>query len=514
MDGGSGLDELGRRRALAARMGGEEAVARHRGRGKLTVRERIDQLCDPGSFREIGSVAGKAEYDEAGRLTGFSPSNFLFGRARIDGRPVVIAADDNTVRGGAADATIDEKVVQAEKMALELRLPMIRLIDATGGSVRTTEALGRTYVPMNPGWDSVVASLETVPVVALVLGSVAGIASARAVSAHLTVMVEGMSHMFIAGPPVVRGATGRDLGKDELGGARIHERAGAADLVVPDEESAFAAVRRFLGYLPSASGEEIPRAPCDDPADRREPALASVVPPDRRKVYRMREIMEAVFDAGSVMEMAPRYGRSSITALARLEGRAVGVLASDPMIYGGAWSADTAMKVTRFVDFAETFRLPVVHLVDIPGFRIGLDAEQAGTIRHGSRALAAVYQATVPWCSVIIRKCFGVAGAANMNPERFRFRYAWPSGDWGSLPLEGGVEAAFRRDLDAAPDRAARLKELTAGLEKYRDPFRTAEAFNIEEIVDPCETRPLLCEFAELAYRLNLREPPRTRARP
>ncbi len=508
-----GLEELATRREAALRMGGEERVRAHREKGKLDARTRIDELCDPGSFREIGAVAGVAAYGEDGALAEFSPANFLFGRARIDGRPVVVTSDDFSVRGGAADAAIWEKVVQAERMALELRLPMVRLIDATGGSVRTIEKLGRTYVPANPAWDSIVANLETVPVVSLVLGSIAGIASARAVSSHLTVMVEGVSHMFIAGPPLVK-RTGLDIGKDELGGAAVHEKADAADLVVATEAEAFAAARRFLSFLPTSAGDALPCVPASDPEDRLSPELRDIVPESRRQVYRMRDIVSTVVDDGGFFEIAPKFGRSLICGLARLGGRPVGVMASDPRIYGGAWSADTCDKAIRFMDFAETFRLPVVHFVDCPGFMIGPEAERTATIRHGSRALAAVYRASVPWCAVIVRKCFGVAGAAHMNPEGYRHRFAWPSGDWGSLPLEGGVEAAWRRELDAAEDREAKLAEITARLDRYRSPFRTAEAFGIEDIVDPAETRALICDFADLAYRRNLRTASQTRYRP
>jgi acetyl-CoA carboxylase carboxyltransferase component len=207
-------------------------------------------------------------------------------------------------------------------------------------------------------------------------------------------------------------------------------------------------------------------------------------------------------DEGSFFEMGRLYGRSVITGLARLDGWPVAILASDPYHYGGGWTADAAHKITRFVDLAETFHLPVVHFVDIPGFLIGPEAEQSGTIRHGARALTAVYQATVPWCSIILRKAFGVAGAAHSNHTRLRYRYAWPSGDWGSLPLEGGIEAAYRADLEKAEDPAALLKDIEERLNRVRSPFRTAEAFLVEEIIDPRDTRPLLCEFANLAVPL------------
>lgn len=505
------LATLARRRRDTLEMGGAEKVAQYHARGKLDVRSRIDQLCDAGTFREIGSLSGSADYAEDGSLKKLSPANFIFGRGRIDGRDVVVTGDDFTLRGGAADGSIVEKTIQAERMAHELRLPLIRLIDGTGGSVRTVEAIGRTYVPACPGWDSVVKNLETVPVIALVLGSVAGIAAARAVSAHLTVMTRSTSHMFIAGPPVVR-RIGIECDKDSLGGPEVHERAGAADLVVENEAEAFAVARQFLSFLPASVGEPLPvAAPVTVDPDA---SLRTIVPEARRQTYRMRTVLRRVLDPDSILEMAPKFGRASITALARIDGHPVAVLASDPNIYGGGWGADTCDKITRFLDFAETFRLPMVHFVDIPGFMIGPEAENTGTIRRGARTMAAIYRMTVPTMGVIVRKCFGVAGSAHMNPEGYRHRVAWPSGDWGSIPLEGGIEAAYKAELDAAPDRAAMLAEIEARLEALRSPFRTAEAFGVEEIIDPAETRAHLVDFIHLAYRRNMREAPATRYRP
>jgi len=497
------IDELRRREALARRMGGTEKVDRHHNQGKLTVRERVDRLLDAASFHEIGALAGKASYDETGRLSEFVPANLVIGRGRLDGRPVVVAGDDFTVRGGANDAGIREKMIQAEQMANELRLPLVRLVDGTGGggSVKTLEMEGRTYVPAVRGWNFVIDNLSTVPVVALALGSVAGLGAARVAASHYSVMVKETSQMFVAGPPVVA-RVGQNLSKNELGGSDIHTRNGAVDDEVENEEAAFAAARRFLSYLPPSVYEVAARGePSDDPA-RREEWLIEAIPRDPRKVYRMRRIIEALVDQGSFFEIGRKWGRPAITGLARFDGWPVALLASDPHFYGGAWTADASQKVMRFVDLAETFHLPVVHLADIPGFLIGREAEEAATIRHGVRAMAAVGQATVPWCAVLVRKVYGVAGAAHMNSARFNVRYAWPSGDWGSLPIAGGLEAAYKAELERAPDREAKLREIEARLERFRSPFRTAEAFLIEEIIDPRDTRPLICEFANLAAPL------------
>jgi acetyl-CoA carboxylase carboxyltransferase component len=500
------LEELKRREQLAERLGGRERVERQRAAGRLTIRERIARLLDPDTFHEVGKIAGRATYDAQNDLVDLTPSNFVFGRGQIHGRPVVVGGDDFTVRGGSADATIKDKHNQCERMAHDLRLPLVRLVEGSGGggSVKTIETTGRANVPAVAGWEHVVANIATIPRVALGLGSVAGLGAAHLAAAHYSVMVKGLSALFVAGPPVVE-RVGEKLSQQELGGWEIQLKSGAVDDAVDTEEEAFARARSFLSYLPSSIYEVPPRGPQMDDPQRRDARLADIIPRDTRKVYRMRTIVGAAVDQGSFFEIAPLYGCSMITGLARLDGWPVALMASDPMYYGGAWTADTCQKVERFVDLAQTFHLPIVYLVDCPGFLIGSQAEQSGTIKQGVRAMSAIFQTTVPWCAVIIRNVFGVAGAAHRNGGRYCMRYAWPSGRWGSLPLEGGIEAAYRADLDAAPDPQQALAEIEERLNKLRSPFRSAETFWIEEIIDPLDTRPLLCEFAALAAPL--REP-------
>jgi acetyl-CoA carboxylase carboxyltransferase component len=295
---------------------------------------------------------------------------------------------------------------------------------------------------------------------------------------------------------------GQRLTKNELGGWQIQLKAGGVDEAVDTEPDAFACARRFLSYLPSSIYDLPPRGPITDDPARREEWLATAIPRNPRSVYRMRAIVEAVVDGGSFFEMSRLYGRAIITGLARLDGWPVAVMASDPFFYGGAWTADTCQKVERFVDTAQTFHLPIVYLVDCPGFLIGLEAEKTGTIKQGVRAMSAIWQSNVPWCAVVIRNVFGVAGAAHRNGSQYCTRYAWPSGRWGSLPLEGGIEAAYRAEIDAAPDPKEKMAEIEERLTKLRSPFRSAETFWIEEIIDPRETRPLICDFANLAAPL------------
>jgi propionyl-CoA carboxylase beta chain len=494
------IEEIRRRQALAAEMGGPERVERQRSRGKLTVRERIAALLDPASFREWGSLAGEGRYSADGSLESFRASSCLAGRGTIDGRTVVVSADDFTIRGGSSETYHHEKNAQAELMAAEYGLPLLRLLDGTGGggSVAEVERLGATYVPWVPGFDQVVANLGRVPVVALGLGPVAGLGAARLVASHYSVMVRGLSQMFTAGPPVVE-AAGEKVTAEQLGGADLHASTGSVDEVVDSEADAFARARRFLSYLPGRAGLPAGRLAGDDPADRSEPWLDEAIPRDRRWPYEIRPILEAVLDRGSLFEVGRAWGRSVVTGLARVRGVAVAVIASDPGQMGGTWTASASRKIARHVELAETFGLPVVHFVDVGGFTIGSQAEKAGTIRDGTRAIATIFQSTVPWCAVILRRAFGVAGAGMMDHTRFRYRIAWPSGDWGSLPAEGGIEAAYKAQIEAAPDREAARREIAARLDRLRSPFRSAERFYVEEIVAPSETRRWLCEFAELA---------------
>lgn len=496
------LAELARRKELAERLGGEERVQRQHATGRLTVRERIARLVDDGSWREAGTLTGSATYDDDGELTDVVAANSITGAARIDGRRVVVAGDDFTVRGGAADAGIWAKQVDAERRALAERTPLIRLLDGTGGggSVKSLEDFGRTYVPFNPGWDSMVALLSSVPVVTAALGPVAGLGAVRLVTSHVSVMVRELSQVFVAGPAVVEAGMGETVDKESLGGWRLAAGAGTVDLVADSEDEAFALIRQVLSYLPSHVGELPPVQSSDDSPHRRDESLRSLVPRERREPYDVRSLLTSVFDEGSVLELGRLHARSTVTALARLHGRPVAVLGSDPRVYGGGMTADGADKLARFVDLAGTFRLPVVHLVDQPGFVIGSASEAAGVVRHGARALTAIEQTAVPWASVLVRRCFGVAGAGHRPLGRWSYRVAWPSGDWGSLPVEGGLEVAFKRLLAESPDAASLKEEIAARLEAVRSPFRTAEAFLVEEIVDPADTRPLLCEWVEQAY--------------
>ena len=510
------IEELARREAFAEEMGGADKVERQHHFNKLTVRERVDRIVDDGSFQEIGKTAGAATYDDDGNLAHLTPSNLVMGLAELNGRPIVVSGDDFTVRGGSNEATFTEKRNLAEGLAIDLKLPHVRLVDGMGGggSVKTIEMAGRTYIPELRGWDLVVNHLSVAPSVSLALGSVAGIGAARVATSHYSVIVRDIAQMMIAGPALVEWASLGDVSKEELGHADIHTSNGAIDDVVDSEEEAFDAAARFLSYLPDNVWELPPRVePTDDPG-RRDESLISVVPREPRRVYKMRSILESVLDEGSFFETGRRWGRSIITGLARLDGHAVAVFAEDPYVYGGAWTADGCRKLIRFLDLASTFHLPVVHFEDCPGFLIGKESEEDATIRIGSTALAALGQLSSPFACVVVRKAFGVAGASNKVPGSRSFRYAWPSGDWGSLPIEGGIEVAYKQELADSDDPEALLAEITERLNRLRSPHRAAEYFEVEKIIDPRDTRDHLCRWADLVTRTVEPGPPSFGYRP
>jgi acetyl-CoA carboxylase carboxyltransferase component len=495
------VEEIRRRRELAAGMGGAEKIARQHATGRLTARERIELLADPGSFAEIGALTGFATAGDAGAPS-VLPANFVAGTARIDGRKVLLGVDDFTVRGGSGDAAIHAKQVFAEELAREMRLPVVRLLDGAsgGGSVKMATEAGFTYVPVNPGWDAVVDNLSLVPVVSACLGPTVGLGAARLVMSHLSVLVQGIGQLFVAGPPVVEGGTGEDLTKEELGGADVHRRSGAVERVVATEQDAFDVVRTFLSYLPDSVYGTPPVRDSGDPVDRRDDRLIAAVPRNPRTPYRIAPVLEAVFDAGSVFPYA-EYGGATVTALARLDGHPVGVLATDPF-KGATMSVEGAQAVTRLVDLCETFHLPIVSLTDQAGMTIGSVAERRGTIRHGARAIAAIYQTRVPQAELILRRVYGVGGAGIVNRHLAGRSWAWPSGDWGSLPAKGGVEAAFRAQLAEAENPEAELERLRAELAAVASPFRTAERFGVQDLVDPRDSRALLCDWVVDAYRV------------
>jgi acetyl-CoA carboxylase carboxyltransferase component len=306
--------------------------------------------------------------------------------------------------------------------------------------------------------------------------------------------------VFAAGPPVVERSLGQKITKEDLGGPKLAvDTAGTIDNMAANEEQCFEMIRRYLSYMPQNVWELPPSVETGDPAERCADELRDIVPKNRRKPYDMKRVVGLIADLGSVFEIQPSFGKALITCLARMNGRVVGIVANNPMIYGGAIDVKAARKQTHFIELCDCFHIPLVFLVDVPGFMVGRDAEAAATLREGMRSVYVGLQASVPIYTVVIRKCYGMAGMGATDKNGLDLKIAWPSAEWGSLPIEGGVAAAFRKEIEKSPDPKAREQEIEAEMRALASPFRTAEAFGVEEIIDPRETRPTLCRFIDAA---------------
>lgn len=536
-EGGDGwrpvLEKVAALQALAlnrfAERSQDPGVVRQRSRGKLTCRERIDLLLDAGSFREMGSLAGFAGYDDAGQVADFTPANHVGGWGKVDGRRTIVCADDFTSRGGHSDGAIGQKSRYLDELSIAFRCPSVRLLDGSsgGGSVASmvpkqaegaggarestgaikagrprVEGGGGSFLPGHLGSSLYAAQLSSVPVVNLLLGSVVGIGAAKAVLGHFSVMVRDIAQLFVAGPPVVSHAMGYDVTKEDLGDWRIHCRNGAVDNLAETEAEAVAQTRRFLSYLPASVYEAPPVVACDDPADRREEELFSIVPRKRTSTFDMRKAIRLMADKGSFFEIGPLWGTDQITGFARFAGRPVGVIASDSRHEnGGALTADGCDKLKRHLDLCDLFHLPILNLVDNPGFAVGVEHEIAATIRKGAAWMIAFAQVSVPIFTVIMRRSFGVAGNNYATPKAAASaRVVWPAADVGGIPPEGGIEAAYKRQLAEAADPAALRAEIEARIESARGPIGPLNRFQMEEMIDPRDTRAWICEWIEDAW--------------
>lgn len=356
---------------------------------------------------------------------------------------------------------------------------------------------GTTGEPVyaEPRFKIIADALSEIPVVSAAMGAVAGFPAGRLVASHFSVMTKYTAQIMIGGPALVERALGVSLSKDELGGAQVHASSGIVDNLANDEYDAFDQVQKFLSYLPNSVWQRTPRIACEDPVDRMEEALLSIVPRAANTAFDMRAIVNMVVDQGSFFEMGAAFGPSQICGFARLDGQPVGVLANDCHYYAGAMTAEAAQKYRRFVETCDTFHVPIVNFVDQPGFMIGPESESAGTIRFGMAAVAAAAQSTIPWAVIQVHKGFGVATAAHYAPGNYVL--AWPSVESGALPLEGGVAVAFRKEIADADNPEAKRREFEDKLREGRSPFPRAESFAVHELIDPRETRPMLCEWID-----------------
>ncbi|KIW73644.1 hypothetical protein PV04_01743 [Phialophora macrospora] len=485
---------------------------RQKREGKLWVRERLELLVDKGSFKELGSASGKVEWKQTGprdeEPLSFTPTNNLQGFGLLGGRKVIITADDYTIRAGHADGAISNKTVYSEKLAVSLNMPIIKLTDGSsgGGSVSTIKTHGWSYVPGVPGFIHAVQGLNKgIPNLAAVLGPAIGIGAARAVISHFSVMAGDIGSLFNAGPQVVEGATFEEgLTLRELGGPGIHCLNGTIDNLAANETECFEQIRKVLSYLPNCGQSKLPPViPTSDPITRVSEELRTIIPRRKERMYNARAIIKTIFDAGSWFEIGALWGRTAIVGLARLGGRPVGVISLNCEVNAGALDAGGSQKITRHLKLCDVMNLPIVQFVDVPGYAIGTVAEKQATMRWGVELGKAYISTTIPIFSVLTRRVYGVAGGIMVACRDPMGRVAWPSGEWGSLPLDGGIEVGHRWELKQA-DEEGKKKELYTRLEdEYRrlmNPIRTANAFGVEEIIDPAVTRRVVAEWTIQIY--------------
>ncbi|OUR75582.1 propionyl-CoA carboxylase [Alphaproteobacteria bacterium 46_93_T64] len=491
-------NEIKSMRNKALQMGGAEAINAQHNKGRLTIRERINHLLDDETFREHGNLAGAGIRDADGNLSDFSPANYITGLGKINNRPVAVGGEDFTLKGGSPNAVGLRKSVYAEELALQYKVPLVRMLEGGGGSVATGKGnpgLVGSPVYEKPRFQSIAKIMSVSPVASAALGPVAGFPAARFAASHFSVMIKETAQILIAGPAVVSRALDTHLTKEELGGAQIHGKNGVATNIAKSEEDALDQIRTFLSFIPGNVWGLPPVKNCTDPADRCENKLLSIVPKNRRQPFDMRKVIKLIVDDRDFFEMNKSYGPSLITGFARINGQPVGVIGNDCKYYAGAMGANAAIKVRKFIELCDTFHMPIVNLVDEPGFMIGPDAEKNGTIRFGTSAVAAAVMSVVPWATIVVKKAFGVAAAAHFSDNSYVL--AWPSAEMGALPVEGGVAVAFRRQIAEADDPDAMRKSLEEELAAKQSPMPRGESFSVHDVIDPRETRPHLCQWID-----------------
>jgi len=491
-----------RRRALE--MGGPNRVERQHQLGKLTVRERIDRLTDPGTFVEYGMLAthfGRSPEEEKyaaadGVVTGF---------AKINGRLVCIIGEDFTVLGGSVGYTHFTKEMRMLERVAHDKVPIIMLLDGGGARAEMEIVEGPPWAPHH----GALAGLSgLVPIVSCVLGPCAGDSSLLGVLAEFIIMVKDTSMFSIAGPAVVETATGEKISKEELAGSKVHcYQSGVADNEAVSEDDCFDQAREYLSYLPLNAWEEPPFRPTDDPADRMDEDLLDIVPANHQAPYDMKRIIRCIVDDGHFFEIKPYHATNMITTLVRMGGHPVGIIANQPLKMAGAVDAKAAHKARHFIDLCNAFHLPIIFLDDVPGVLPGKIAEREGTLRVGLTIATAISACRVPIVTIVLRKAFGYGGSAmGLIGSDQVFVAAWPSATFSSLPSAGSAAVTRRSELDNQADAESRRKQIQKDLEAREGPYLAAGSMRVDAVIDPRETRPVIIRHLEVA-RQRRKEP-------
>jgi acetyl-CoA carboxylase carboxyltransferase component len=487
-------------RALLMDAGRPEAMKRLAERGRLSARARIGRLVDPGTFDEIGALASSEPEAGKSHPRVKSPADgVVTGTARIDGRPVVILSQDFSVFGGSIGKLGSAKSQRMVKIAIRRGIPMVLLLDGGGHRIQDGQN-SRHFAHANGMFHDLARASGWVPMVALMLGAGFAGPTNYAGLSDFVVMVRGQSVMGLAGPALVKAGTGEDTDQETLGGAQVQvDKQGLADLGVANETEAFAAARRFLSYLPGNARKPLPFVPADDPADRGDDALLDILPASTRRAYDMRQVIAGIADIDSLFELKPTFADNIITTFARLGGRPVGFIANQPMRAGGILDANACEKGAHFIALCDAFGLPLISLIDVPGFYIGSTAERSTLGRRSAKLIFEWGHASVPRVSVVIRKGFGLGYFAMNGGRAFDADacFAWPSAQICAMSIEGAIDVAFRKEYMSAPDPQARRQEMIEETRTQTASIHAAEGFGVDDVIDPRTTRRRIIEILD-----------------
>jgi acetyl-CoA carboxylase carboxyltransferase component len=493
------VDDLHGRRENAKLGGGEEKIAIQHERGKLTARERLDLLCDEGSFVELG-VHGGPHFSQRSMEGREAPADgVITGWGDIDGRRCAIAAYDFTVMAGSMGMTGEMKVTRLRELALQKRMPMVWLLDSAGARIQ--EAAGSLFAGSGHLFQEEVVMSGVIPMVAAMLGPcAAGTAYIPALSDFVP-MVVGQGAMALAGPHLTKAVTGEDISMEDLGGAKVHcRKSGVGDLEVKDDAECIQVVKDYLSYFPANCEERPPMAETVDPEDRMSEKLLDIVPESPRHPYDMYDVISEIVDDGIYFDIKPKFAKTLITCLARFGGQPVGIVANQPKQLGGILENDSADKAARFINLCDAFNIPLVFLQDVPGFMVGSKVEHAGIIRHGAKMLYAVSRATVPKITIVVRKAYG-AGYYVMCGKAYEpdLIVAWPTAEISVMGPEGAVNIIGRSAIEASDDPEKTRAAMLAEVKKNIDPYIAAGNAVIDDVIDPRETRPTIINGLRMA---------------
>jgi acetyl-CoA carboxylase carboxyltransferase component len=501
------VQELAARREQIKLGGGQEKIDRQHEQGKLTARERIALLVDEGTFVELG-ILGKPHTTQRAMDGVDAPADgVITGYGKVNGRLTAVCAYDFTVMAGSMGMTGEFKVTRLRELALTKRMPFVWLLDSAGARVQ--EAAGAMFAGSGHLFREEVIMSGVIPQVAALMGPCAAGTAYIPGLADFVPMVKGRGSMALAGPHLVRAAVGEDVTQEELGGSRVHcRKSGVGDMEVGSDDECIEQIKLYLAYMPQNCEQAPPQIESTDPIDRREESLLDVLPESNRKPYDMYEVIEAIVDEGSYLDIKKQWAKTIITCFARFGGRPAGIVANQPKQLGGILDNDSADKAARFINLCNAFGIPLIFIQDVPGFMVGTKVEAEGIIRHGAKMLYAVANATVPKITVITRKAYG-AGYYVMCGRAYEpdLIVAWPSAEISVMGAEGVVEIAFRKAVEAAEDPDAKRAELIESFKKMFDVYIAAGNDLIDDVIDPRETRETICRGLEMAEGKRIERP-------